>query len=187
MMIRNIPILVAVLLIALASGCSSVKVSQDYDQAFNFVESKSYNWFEETQDQQEGLQTDNELLANRFRASIDQQLAKQGFTISESPSYLLAYNFTVTTRLQSEPVTTRVGYGYGRYDRYGGVGVSTGTSIRQYDLGTLKISIYDAESKRLVWNGIGTRETYTHYDPEEITKNVDEMVAAVLVQFPPGR
>lgn len=185
---RHIFFPIALLLAIVFTGCSSVRVSQDYDQTFTFHHHKSYDWFEENQNEQEGIQAENGLLANRFRASIDRRLAQQGFSRShDHPNYLIAYNFTVTSRLESEPFTTGVGFGYGRYGRHGGIGMSTGTNIRQYDQGKLQISIYDSESRTLIWKGIGTRETYMHSDPDEISRKVDEMVAAILEQFPPSK
>lgn len=167
------------------TACSSVQVSQDFDRAHIFSHQKTYNWSNELQLQQDGLQNKDELLAKRFTSSINNQLALQGFTLSPNPSYLVSYNYTISTKLESDPVTTGFSYGHGRYGRYGGVGINSGNYIRQYDLGTLHINIYNAATRNLLWRGTGTREMHVHATPDEISKRVYELVSAVLKQFPP--
>lgn len=172
-------------LVLLFSGCSSVRVSQDYDTGFTFKTTGTYSWFEEKLNTAENLQNKNELLSRRFNNSIEQALADKGFTTSSSPDYLVSYQFSVSSRIESEPFDPGVSVVYGRYGRYGGVGVNTGNRIRQYDIGKLQIQIYDATSKQLVWQGTGTREIFQHSTPEEITKKVEEIVQSILEQFPP--
>lgn len=168
------------------TGCSSVRVSQDYALNYSFSDPKSYNWATELQSQQEGLQNENELLANRFTQSINRALTRQGFIISSTPSYLLTYSYTVATKMKSDLHSPAFSFGFGRYGRYGGLGINSGNTIRQYDEGKLQIYLYHGQSKELLWKGVGTMEVYTHSNPKDTIRKIDEMVTTILKQFPPS-
>ncbi|MFT5698075.1 MAG: hypothetical protein ACI8ZB_000929 [Desulforhopalus sp.] len=173
------------LFVLFLTSCSTVQVSQDYDNTYNFTTAKSYNWNTELQHPMEGILKDDELLADRFFSAIDTTLKAQGFSLSESPDFLVSWTYTVTSRLQADTIQPAIGVGYGRYGRYGGFGLQSGTSIRQYDRGQLTINIHDSSTRRLIWKGNGTREVFTHNSPEQLTKNVFDMVQSTLAQFPP--
>lgn len=173
--------------ILLLSSCAKVQVSQDFDSAYNFGNSSSYNWNDELQNSAEDTLKDNELLAGRFASAIDANLQAQGFTVNDTPEIMVSYTYKVTSRLQSDTIQPTVGVGYGRHGRYGGFGMQSGTSVRQYDRGLLTISIHNPKDGRLIWKGTGTREVFTHNSPEDLTKSVTEMVQAVLAQFPPTK
>lgn len=170
------------------ASCSTVQVSQDFDNTYNFAGARSYNWNTELQDSATGLVKDDELLADRFVTAINNTLTSQGFSISDKPDFLVSYTYQISSRLQANSVEPTLGFGYGRYGRYGrygGVGIRSGTSIRQYDRGLLTINIHDSKESGLVWRGNGTREVFTHNKPEELTETVNELVESTLAQFPP--
>ena len=167
------------------TSCSKVQVSQDFDSTYNFTTAQSYNWNKEFQDTTAGILQDNELMAVRFFSSINSTLMAQGFTLSDNPDFLVSCTYNITTRLQVDSIQPTIGAGYGRYSRYGGIVVQSGTSIHQYDRGLLTINIHDAKNRRLIWKGNGTREVFTHNNPEQLTESVYDMVQSTLAQFPP--
>jgi len=171
--------------ILLLASCSKVQVSQDFDNTFDFRAASTYNWDKELLASTDGVLKENELLAERFFSAIDQGLINQGFQLSDNPDVLVSCTYTITSRIQSETVQPTIGVGYGRYGRYGGFGVQSGTSVRQYDQGLLIINIHDTKNGRLIWMGNGTREVFTHNNPERLTQSVNEMVQATLAQYPP--
>lgn len=183
---KNFFLLLLCLGALLVTGCSKVLVSQDFDKEFNFDTEKSYAWNRDLQEKQSGQLAKNDLLAKRFTNSIEETLKLQGFTTSDdAPSFLVSCSYVVNSKLQSMPVSTGIGYGTGRYGRYGTVGIHSGTALRQYDQGRLTVSFHSTSTGELVWKGTGTREVFTHSKPEQITKAVQEMVTEVLKQFPP--
>lgn len=171
----------------LLSSCSKVQVSQDFDSAYSFANIQAYNWNTDIQDKTTGILQDDELLATRFYNAIDNTLQARGYTLSDAPDFLVSFTYTVTSRLQADSVQPSIGYGYGKYGRYGGVGIQSGTYIRQYDRGLLTINIHDVKDGRLIWKGNGTREVFTHNSPEQLTSYVLDMVQSTLMQFPPSR
>lgn len=169
------------------TSCSKVQVSQDFDNTYNFSKAQTYNWNKELQETTTGLLQEDELLADRFFTAIDTTLMGQGFSISDNPDFLVSCNYIITSRFQTDSVQPTIGFGYGRHSRYGGVGIQSGSSVRQYDRGMLTISIHDTKDSKLIWKGNGTREVFTHNSPEQRTKSVNEMVQSTLLQFPPNK
>lgn len=169
------------------TSCSTVQVSQDFDNTYNFANAKTYNWNIELQDAATGIVKDDELLADRFVTAINNTLISQGFSNSDTPDFLVSYTYTISSRFQADSVEPTLGFGYGRYGRFGGVGIQSGTSVRQYDRGLLTINIHDGKEDELIWKGNGTREVFTHNDPEQLTETVNELVESTLAQFPPSK
>lgn len=176
-----------VLLLALTflTSCSSVQVSQDFDSAYNFAGLTSYNWNTSAKSHDKDILKDDELLAKRFYTSIDANLAARGYMLADQPDFLVTIYYTVTKHIESDPVSPSFGFGFGRHSRYGGVGVATGQTIRQYNRGQLVVEIHEPSAHGLIWKGKGTHEVFTHNNPDKLTQMIEELVEGVLKQFPP--
>ena len=173
-------------LLFLLGGCSTLQVSQDYNPSFLFNSAESFNWntrLAETDIPER--QKDNELLDKRFHEAIESTLLRSGLSLAEHPDLLISYIYSVTSKLETNSLSTGFGFGYGSFGRYGGAGIHTGSNLRQYDQGMLVISIHSGKTEELVWRGVGTREIFTHSSPESVTRAVVETVETILRQFPP--
>jgi hypothetical protein len=168
------------------NACSTVQVSQDYVPDYSFSPASTFNWNEKLQYENDERYQHDDLQANRFRRAIEENLARRGFTRDAQPDLLVSYIYTVSTKLQTDNIHSQFGFGYGYYNRFNRFGFDTGSFIHQYDQGKLEILIHSAKTGELLWKGTGTREISTHKTPEEITRRVNEMVEAVLGQFPPA-
>lgn len=169
----------------LLGGCSTVQVSQDYRPGNDFSRFHTYRWQAVTQAESVDVRVSNPLLQERFRQAIDGTLAVRGYTQAASADFLVSYNYSIQTRLESERFSTGVGYGWGRYDNFGGIGISTGVGVRQYDVGVLVIDFFNGSTGEPVWRGTGTELVTTHSTPDATTAFVYRMVDSVLAQFPP--
>ncbi len=167
-------------------GCSSVKVSQDYVNTAVFSQLRTYNWHPQPIKQGEDVRESNPLLHRRFADIITAVLAEKGYLREQQADFLVTYNYSITQKIESYPSTAFYGYGYGSRSRYSGIGVSVGSDIRQYDVGTLVIDIYDAETNSVVWRGKGSDIVTSHPSPQQTTELVNRLVREVLGQFPPG-
>jgi hypothetical protein len=168
-------------------GCSTLRVSQDYDLKTNFSGLKTYGWQSETHKKTGDVRVDNPLLHNRIRSAVDIFLSQKGYqkVAKETPDFYVDYAYTVRTKVETDDVSGGVGFGIGTYGRYGGFGVSTGGSVSTYDEGILVIDIITPGNNELIWRGTGTRRISQHSDPEKTTMNVNEAVEKILAQFPP--
>jgi len=166
-------------------SCSGIRVSQDYEQGYNFAALKTFAWKPET-DNTYGLK-DNELVDKRIRVAIEKQLAAKSYKQVESATadFFVSYGMTIKQKLSSSNVSGGISIGRSSFGRFGSVGMSTGSQIDAYDQGTLLIDISDPQEGDLIWRGISTQAVYEHSSPDETTAIVNETVEKVLKQFPP--
>ena len=168
-------------------ACSGIKVSQDYEQDYNFAALKTFAW-KPNKNNEYGLK-DNELVDKRIRTAIVEQLSAKSYTLinSATPDFFISYNVTVEQKITSSGASGGISVGRSSYGHYGGVGMSTGSQVRAYDQGTLLIDVTIPLADKLVWRGISTQSVSEHTSPDESTVNINETVEKILAQFPPGK
>lgn len=171
------------------SSCSSVLVSQDYDLSYPLRSANSFGWNIRQQQENNKVFKHDELQANRFKIAIERVLKEQGLTHTGHPDLLVSYRYSVASKIQSDQFNSHFMFGFGsdhrRHGYYHGIGIDNGPTIHQYDQGKLVITLHSAESGQLVWKGTGTREVNLHTTPVQLTRRINEMVEAVLIQFRP--
>ena len=165
-------------------ACSGIRVTTDYDPSADFTRLRSYAWL----DEQSGVQGDRadvtSLLDRRVRRSVDTELQKKGLSsvARAGADALVTYHLGVETKLDVNTIDT--GYGYGRGWYRGGV--STHTTVTEYQEGTLLIDLVDPKAKQLIWRGSGQARVRRSSTPEEREQRIDEAVAEILKSFPPS-
>lgn len=171
-------IIVIVVAIILSTGCSSITVQQDYDPEYDFSKLKTFGFIPLSSEA--GI---DQLSADRLSNAIKTELNAKGYTLSEQADFGIALLFSSKTKTNVQ--SYGYGYGYGYYGRpgYGGTG---GVDVTQYEEGTLVIDFVDMKENKLVWRGIGSGALSQSPTVEERTKNVNNAVAQILAQFPPG-
>lgn len=173
---------VALMLACLA--CSGVRVTTDFDPSADFTRVRSYAWL----DERSGVQGDRadvtSLLDRRVRRSVDAELQRKGLSAvgRAEADVLVTYHLGVETKLDVNTIDT--GYGYGR-SRYR-AGVSTHTTVTEYQEGTLLIDVIEPKSKQLIWRGSGQARIRRSSTPEQREERIDQAVAQILESFPPG-
>jgi hypothetical protein len=172
-------ILTATVLLTLA-GCSPFTINADYDNTADFGRYRTWSWFTGPHPYGAGV---DQLLDNRIRASLEAELPHHGLAKAAdgSSDLLVSYHLSVAQRIEVNPTTASVGYGWGR----GYVAYSSGGDIRTYDEGTLIVDLVDAKTKNLVWRGIAKATVYANSTPEERTERVRTAIQAILDQYPP--
>lgn len=172
----------------IVSACSGIPVSQDFEQGFNFSVLKTFAW-DANEDSQWGLAGSNELVDRRIIAAIENTLTARQFTQvhAAKADFLVLYNVQVEQRISSSNVSGGISMGRSSRGRHGSIGISTGSQVRTYEQGTLLIDVIDVASDKLVWRGTSAQALPDLSDPQRLTDHVNNTVAAILKQFPPGR
>lgn len=173
-----------VFLFALA-GCSSVIVSQDYKAATDFSSLQTYNWLIKEKPDKPDIRANNPLLQSRFTDAINTSLQQMGYRLSDPPGFLIAYDYSIRSKIQSDNFSSGFNMGYGHRRSYGAYGYGANTVIHQFDVGALVIDIYDGQSGDMIWRGTGTEIVTSHSTPEALTAAVNRLVQQILIQFPP--
>jgi hypothetical protein len=162
---------------------SSLHVTSDYDKTANFQQYKTF-----VMDTVNSSRSINQLNQNRIYNAVKAEMIKKGFTENTTPD-LIVRPVVILKNQQSVTASTNY-YGYGGYYRPyawgGGMGASgyTTYNVENYKEGSLIIDIAEANSKRLLWEGIGNKEiNKPSKDPE---KEINDGVGAIMGSFPPG-
>lgn len=168
-------------------GCSTVQVGQDYDPAKTFPQLRTYDWQSKIQEKTVDPRVNSPLVDARIRAAVDRSLMGKNYlkVSNGTPDFYVAYQFVIHRKIESDGLQSGVGFGFGSYGSFGGIGIGTGSDISEYDEGMLIIDIIDAKSGGLLWRGTGTRRVHLQTDPEKTTQNVNETVDKIMAQFPP--
>jgi hypothetical protein len=163
------------------------QVKSDFDKEADFTKYKTYKFlgWEENSDQ-----ILNDFDKKRLLESFQKELTARGMTKDESNPDVGITLFIVVQQKTSTTAYTNynggMGYGYGRWGGWGagyGMGSSTTTySQDDYLEGTIVIDFYDESTKKLVWQGILTKEVVEN--PKKREKTIPKAVNKLMYQYP---
>jgi len=167
------------------TGCSSIQVSQDYEQGFDHSSLKAFAWL--PNDNNEWGLTNNDLVDRRIRSAITDTLKAKPFIMKDvdTADFLVSYNVVIEQRVSRTNISGSVSMGRSTRGRSGTVGMSTGSHVRTYDRGTMLIDIHDVASNKLVWRGVSIQALTDLTDSQRLTTRINDTVEAILKQFPP--
>ena len=162
----------------LVAACSGISTTTDYDPGVDFSAFSTYQWVDSQGE------VDN-ILSSRIRQSVDAAMAAKGFKQAADADLAISYQVSTAERRSYNTVNSGWGGGY----RYGGWGMSMGTSTTTesvWEEGTLILGIFDTGTKNLVWTGTATTDLDPSRSPSERQETIDEGVSRMLADFPPG-
>jgi hypothetical protein len=176
------------------AGCSSLRVSSDYDSAADFSALQTFDWLPaapvESGDPR--IQYDS-LLANRVKTAVNERLAAKGFERSAGHAdFLVTYHVAIDNKISVTYLNELYGYGPGwgpMYRRnimhYGYPGREA--MVSEYQVGTLILDVAHAADRQLIWRGTASDEVYPDNSAEAREKRVRHAVQKILEQFPPAK
>src|SRR5690606_20115369 len=170
------------LLVMVATSCSSVRVAADYDKNAEFSQFKTFAFYKPGIDKAEISDLDK----RRILRAIETELLAKGYTKSENPDMLVS----IFTKSQQRVDVYNNAWGYGGWG-WGGFGPGWGwgwnqqPSVSTRTEGTLYIDFIDANKKELIWQGMGTGYLVTK-NMEKKEARIQEFVAKVMEKYPPG-
>jgi hypothetical protein len=172
-------ILLSVLILC---GCSSVKVSHDYDRTVDFTRFKTYAYTPEA------LRSPvQELDRNRLLAAVDGEMAARGLAKSDNPDILVDLIVTTAQRQQAVATTSGTRFSprsefYGRHYGYGMGFTMTRVDPNTYVEGTLFINVVAQD--KLIWQGRGTRTFDASASAEKRERNINHAVSEIFKRYP---
>jgi hypothetical protein len=185
--VKTVFLVLVVGLIGLAVGCTSFSVNQDYDSDADFAAYKTYAWLQQPTtavgDAKAAQQT-NTLLDKRIRTAVNAELTAKGMTLldSDDANLFVAYH----TGIQDKVNVTDWGYSYPR--GYGGwYGGGSNIDVTSYQEGTIIVDLIDTSSKQLVWRGTASGALSSNPSPEQIEKNLADIMKKMFKEYPPKK
>ena len=158
--------------IALATAAFADHVTVDYDHGANFNQMKTYSWSK--------IQTVNSIWDGRVKDAVNKELAAKGWTEVPSGGNVALVAVAKTSVHQQYDTFYN---GFGGWRRWGGGMGDATTTVDNYEVGTLIVSIFDANSKQLIWRGTSSGDLSKN--PDKNTKNLDKDVQKMFKNFPP--
>ncbi len=120
----------------------------------------------------------------RFIQAIDGQLSAKGFQkVASNPDVFVTYHSEESQRMSLDTTYMGGGWGYGPGWGWGGGMGSSTTTVRQYNVGTVALDIWDAKQKRLVWRGTAS-DTMTD-DPQKRAQKIQTAAEKLFEKYPP--
>jgi len=168
------------LIAALAAGaaltaCNPTYIDHDYDMDADFSRFKTFAWLEQTtmtEGQPQAIQQSG-LLEARIKRAVNEGMEGKGLRLVESdPDLIIAYHIGVKD--YTEIRTTGTGWGFDRRTR-----------ADQFQEGTFILDLIDAGADQLVWRGIAEGVLEEFPSPEQMDREVNDMVKRLLAKYPP--
>ncbi len=181
-----------ILLAIVSTACgSSVSVTSDYDKTADFTAYKTFTYYGWAGDSDKVLTSFDK---ERFESAFQNEFANRGWTVDKSNGDAIVSLYIVVDQKTSYSSYTdhynngmyggmyASSYGYGR--GYGmGMGTSTTTTTQNdYEVGTLIVDVFDAETKKQIWQGIGKKTISENKTKRE--ENINAGVAKIMAAFP---
>jgi len=156
------------LVLLLAVVARADRVTSDYDHTVNFAKYKTFMWIHEPE-------VNEPFMKQRIMDSVNAQLMARGMRLaSEGADLAVGANLATQEKRTWETYYSGSGWGWGS-------GWST-TEVTTYRVGTLTVDLFDAESHKLVWQGVGVDKLSPK--PEKETKDNDKQIEKMFKEFP---
>ncbi len=190
MRIRVFILLAAVLFVGPASA---QKIYIDYDMDYDRSTIKTYAWMET---QETSVKDSDPLLHSRIVSGIEHNLTLGGLIEADSdPDIYVTYHGSSKEELSVNTTSIGVGYpsgwGHGPYGGYGGYygshyggmyGGTASTTVTSYQIGTLVIDVWDADTEKLIWRGMAANIVLTE-NPNKMAKKIDKALRKMVKKW----
>ena len=146
-------------------GAAWASVATDYDHHADFARYRTYSWGR--------LHTPDSIWDQRVKNAIDSQLVAKGWREVPSGGDVIVNAFGGA---HPEKNVNVLWSGLGGVPAMGSFGTAT-ASPEIYPVGTLAITMYDSNSKNLIWRGLSsdTLSAKSDKDTKRLEKDVDKM------------
>ena len=152
----------------LAAVARADTVTSDHDHTVNFSKYKTFMWVHEPE-------PTVAFMKERIIASVNAQLVARGMRqVNDGADLAVGANMATEEKHTWETYYNGDGWGWGA-----GWAV---TKEKTYEVGTLTVDLFDAHSRKLVWQGIGTDTVSTK--PEKRNRDTDKEIEKMFKHFP---
>ena len=172
---NRLMMLACVCLLAISTGCSTIRVETDFDPDADFELFKTYKWIEHAKKTDSAMMKDP-LIRSHIIDAVENEMDAKGYfkAVNEKPDFLIA--FYAGSRKKVD--VTHYHYRYGRWGRFAGRDIS----VRKYKEGTLIVDIIDAKTRQLAWRGWARSVLHGR---ENAAEDIKASVNKMLGRYPP--
>lgn len=170
--------LLFVLVLVVITSCAPIRVNYDYDNTTDFNTYKTYNYYTPLNT---GL---SDLDSKRLLSTLDAQMQNRGFTLSETPDFLVNIQSSEYQEVQGNNVGVGVGGGGGNV----GGGISIGIPVGQANMNRqIVFDFVDDTKTGLFWQAVSESSYDPKATPEKREAQLQAIVEKVLSKYPPEK
>lgn len=174
-------------LVLLITTIGFAQIKSDYDKSIDFSAFKTYTFAGWEKDSDKIL---NDFDKKRITDAMQSELSSRGLNMVSDNADLAITLYVVVNQKTSTTAYTdfnggmgyggRWGYGYGM--GMGTVSATTSYSENDYQEGTFVVDMYDAVTKKLVWQGIIT--SIVKEKAEKREKSIPKKIGKLMKEYP---
>lgn len=177
---------IALLYLAILTGCATTRMNFDYDRDVRFGELKTFAWLAKATPETANDPITNSIVEKRFRRAISDGLSAKGYRFAEdNPDFTVTYHVSVGDDEETiytfgdtvHPYPYRRGFYF-----LGGMSLNSRTIRSGYRDATIIVDVINADGKELMWRG-WSAESITGASISEHT--ITKAVTKILKSFPP--
>ena len=168
----------SMLLFAALAGCSTLRVSSDYNPSFAFSKLKTFAILYDKHG--------NSPMQQRIVQALTEALVSKGYKPApkDKADFFVVFHTNIKNKRQVVTDYQRVGlypYGFGTYAMV--------PIQREYEYkeGKIIVDALDPKTKNIFWRGIATDRLKSFKDPAERMKYAKEVAEKLLKSFPPSK
>jgi hypothetical protein len=185
-------VLLVLATVLIAGPAFAQKIYIDYDEEYDGSKNKTFAWSET---KETSLAATDPSLHSLIISEIEGHIIAGGIElVDDDPDLYVTYHGSTKEEMALD--TSYYGYsagrmGYGRYGGYGGyygryygggLGTSSSTTVRSYQVGTLVVDFWDAKTEKLVWRGIAANITISE-NPHKVKKKVEKALKKMVSKW----
>ncbi len=146
--LRRLVLLLAVLV--LTACATTPKTYSNIDTSIDFAQYKTFSYLSELATDRSGYES---LESSFLKAAVTREMEQRGFSYADESDLKINFNINTKEKVYSRATPSIGGY-YGYRGSYYGAWGGYETRVEQYTEGTLNIDVVDANSNKLVWEGV---------------------------------
>ena len=159
------------LVFLLAAAARADKVRSDFDHSADFSKYKTFMWVHEPD-------TKEPFMKDRIIKAVSAKLESRGFRqVSQGADMAVGANLATEERHTWDTYYSGSDWGWGP--------TWSTTEERTYEVGTLTVDLFDAESHKPIWQGVGVDKVSSK--PEKQTRDTDKQIEKMFRYFPYGK
>lgn len=178
----------------LFTSCGSgVSVTSDYDKSVDFTRYSTFEYYGWSDNSDQILtQFDKERIEKAFEqefrnrgwnvVSSDGDAVVSLFIVVDKKTSYTSYTDHYNTGMYSGMYSPMYGYGYGPGYGTGFGSSTTTTTAKDYLVGTLIVDVFDAQTKKHIWQGIGKKTVSEKSSKRD--ERINTAVSEIMKEFP---
>jgi hypothetical protein len=152
----------------LAVAARADRVTSDYDHSVDFSKYKTFMWVP-------GPDTNEPFMKDRIMKSVTEKLQLRGLRqVNEGADLAVGANLATEERHTWETYYSGGDWGWGPS--------WATTEERTYEVGTITVDLFDAQSHKVIWQGVGVDKVSSK--PEKQTRETDKQIEKMFRYFP---